>query len=105
MTSNDDDTATTHSTPLSPGATSHHQPAIPDSLPAEILQLIFEELSLQSPINLTMRELGWLVVSHVSRRWREAAIDHAGLWSTLDLGQYQLWPIFLERSRDTPLSI
>ncbi|VDC06841.1 unnamed protein product [Peniophora sp. CBMAI 1063] len=80
-----------------------------DSLPSEILEHIFMDLAGQSPMSLGSKDgpvaLGWVNVTHVSRRWRNTAINYAALWSTIAFDISQPWPVFLERSKDAPLTI
>ena len=50
-----------------------------------------------------------IAFSHVCSRWRAIALDDTELWSTippLSVGSYSyLIPVFLERSRNAPLTV
>ncbi|KZV70359.1 hypothetical protein PENSPDRAFT_685614 [Peniophora sp. CONT] len=88
---------------------SRNRLSIANTLPCEILGIIFRELADKLPVGsssgLGLKSLGWVVITHVSRRWRSTAIHYPMLWSNLALDVGQSWPTFLERSQDAPLSI
>ncbi|KAK7023439.1 hypothetical protein VNI00_016745 [Paramarasmius palmivorus] len=65
------------------------------SLPAELLQNVFERLP--DVENL-------MAVTAVTQFFREAAINHPKLWTSPDLSLPSLLPLFLERSRNAPLT-
>ncbi|TFY68277.1 hypothetical protein EVG20_g3614 [Dentipellis fragilis] len=81
------------------------RPAV--ALPLEILVAIFLHLQ------LSIRGVewrygivpGWVRVTHVCRRWREAAISAAALWTEIQsLGRNWTY-IFMERAKNAPLCI
>ncbi|KZV74779.1 hypothetical protein PENSPDRAFT_165979 [Peniophora sp. CONT] len=80
--------------------------ALPCLLPAEVLENVFEYLSVIDPINALTRGWGWGRVTHVCRRFRMVALEHGKLWADLSVnGDSNLWNILLPRSRNAPLSI
>ncbi|TFY67015.1 hypothetical protein EVG20_g4099 [Dentipellis fragilis] len=76
------------------------------SLPLEILVLIFSNLLSSSPPKKGAGiELGWIRVTHVCHRWREAAISAAILWTRItDLGP-EWTRVSLERAGNAPLRL
>ncbi len=88
-----------------------------DRLPPEILLNIFEHLvccsyyddvlSLESCERLKTpvwtRQL--FVITHVCRRWREVSLNVASLWKHANDFKPNRLDIFLERSRDTAISL
>ncbi|VDB84542.1 unnamed protein product [Peniophora sp. CBMAI 1063] len=74
-------------------------------VPDEILAYIFELLVPLHPIRLSDYDLGWVSVTHVTRRFRAVAIDHATLWTTLSLDRDTPWAVFLTRARDALFTI
>ncbi|TFY58315.1 hypothetical protein EVG20_g8199 [Dentipellis fragilis] len=75
------------------------------SLPLEILVLIFSDLLSSSPPTRKGAgiELGWIRVTHVCHRWREAAVSAAILWTRItDLGP-EWTRVSLERAGFAPL--
>ncbi|KAI0312632.1 hypothetical protein OF83DRAFT_625709 [Amylostereum chailletii] len=64
---------------------------------------IFYHGSSISPICSPIR-LGWIVVTHVCRRWRQVALASATLWSTIDFKLGAKWAMeTLTRSRKCPI--
>ncbi|KAA1470103.1 hypothetical protein DENSPDRAFT_835821 [Dentipellis sp. KUC8613] len=77
------------------------------SLPLEIIVLIFSNLlSISPPRRLDARvELGWIGVTHVCHRWRQAAISAAILWTRIsDLGP-EWTRVSLQRAGSAPLRL
>ncbi|KAI0314831.1 hypothetical protein OF83DRAFT_409395 [Amylostereum chailletii] len=80
-------------------------------LSADVLAIIFDIAALDSPTCANppharhTYDLGWIRLTHVSRRWREAALGRAGLWTTINLSQQsaRCSAEMLKRSRDAPL--
>ncbi|KAJ8481893.1 hypothetical protein ONZ45_g15150 [Pleurotus djamor] len=75
-------------------------------LPAEILSDIFNRTSLSSePRNA----YSWMAVSWVCRHWRQVALNHASLWSTIIVKNLrfgrQLYDLLLERSTNSPITV
>ncbi|KAI0316949.1 hypothetical protein OF83DRAFT_197786 [Amylostereum chailletii] len=69
-------------------------------LPDEALAHIFLELSkIASPQSKNTSKskssshprLGWILVTHVSRRWRQVALENPSLWGTISFHLGQLW--------------
>ncbi|KZV70351.1 hypothetical protein PENSPDRAFT_752669 [Peniophora sp. CONT] len=85
--------------------------ALPSLLPPEILARIFSFLSAATPINLVGnrfgpgRTLGWVLVSHVCRRWRHVCLNQPSLWTDLHTDGRHPWDMFLERAKGAPLFI
>lgn len=77
-------------------------------VPPEIIVKIIHELL---PIEIDYYPLTWwrldvlFKVTSICRYWRYAAIDHATLWSVIPIDHRSLGELFLQRSRDAPLSI
>ncbi|KAF9650272.1 hypothetical protein BDM02DRAFT_3127754 [Thelephora ganbajun] len=46
-----------------------------------------------------------LIATSICRYWRYAVLDHATLWSVVPVYRKTLGPLFLQRSRNVPLSI
>jgi hypothetical protein len=51
--------------------------------------------------------LGWIVVTHVCRRWREIALENPGLWSCIDFTRLTSACVaeLLARAKMTPLHL
>ncbi|KAA1470259.1 hypothetical protein DENSPDRAFT_679514 [Dentipellis sp. KUC8613] len=49
--------------------------------------------------------LSWIAASQVCRRWREIALEVAGLWSTILLSSPQLCEEFIRRSQEAPIQV
>ncbi|KAA1470123.1 hypothetical protein DENSPDRAFT_774533, partial [Dentipellis sp. KUC8613] len=50
--------------------------------------------------------LGWILVTHVCRRWRHIAIDYAMLWTHINFALGSAWTTrMIERSRKAPLIV
>lgn len=96
-----------------------HNAYIPVSrLPSEILAQIFLFLSFgagsklvreTSPGHMVQhkaRDLGWIKVTHVCRHWRQVALAHLSLWTTItnDLGAKWV-PLMLARAQSLPVNI
>lgn len=81
---------------------------LPALLP-EVLSYIFELLAVIWPPDLTRDrhrdKLGFVVVTHVNRLWRQSAIGYSKLWTTIDDLYTALWSTFAERARALPLTI
>lgn len=73
----------------------------------ELFARVFAFLAEEEPAGdkeNTMGILGWILVTHVCRRWRQIAIDHASLWQRIPLVMGVRWTEeFLARSRTAPL--
>ncbi|KAI0032133.1 hypothetical protein K488DRAFT_39058, partial [Vararia minispora EC-137] len=41
--------------------------------------------------SLSHLQLGWIVVTHVCRHWRDVAIAHTSLWTTIPFGLGERW--------------
>ncbi|KAF8216557.1 hypothetical protein K438DRAFT_396557 [Mycena galopus ATCC 62051] len=75
------------------------------SLPPELLCDIFLFCAAASWIPFQGTSgLGWLAITHVSRRWREVAAACPELWANIILRR-KLVPIMLARSKEVPLVI
>ncbi|KAI0046202.1 hypothetical protein FA95DRAFT_1414494 [Auriscalpium vulgare] len=85
-------------------------------LPPEILSLVFSILSSIDPPHPTLFEpfklkndLGWLVVTHVCRRWRNIALNDPALWASdiaLPSVMGDRWAAeFLSRAQGLPLTL
>ncbi|KAA1470878.1 hypothetical protein DENSPDRAFT_798406 [Dentipellis sp. KUC8613] len=81
-----------------------------DRVPPELLARIFVELVSVQP--LAYRDcspglkLGWIVVTHVSRRWREIALQHTVLWANVTLALGSEWmDEMLVRSKSVDLNV
>ncbi|KAJ3512158.1 hypothetical protein NMY22_g15416 [Coprinellus aureogranulatus] len=80
-------------------------------LPAEILTHIFaihrrqHQLEDEGYLNIPKMTLGWILVTHVCRRWRDVAVSCPTLWSELSFWKPAFTHIMLQRSRDAPLSV
>ncbi|TFY66756.1 hypothetical protein EVG20_g4325 [Dentipellis fragilis] len=78
----------------------------------EVLLEVFHSLaaiqppgSAKQPIPRVLN-LGWILVTHVCRRWRYAALDNSTLWSHISFALGSEWTArMLERSRVSPLVI
>ncbi|KAJ3547821.1 hypothetical protein NMY22_g1502 [Coprinellus aureogranulatus] len=76
-------------------------------LPAEILSNVFIFMKASAEESPTPQEhYSWTKATQVCRQWRSTAVDCVALWTHLDLS----WPaallrLFLERSKNAPLSI
>ena len=77
-------------------------------VPPEIVVEIIHELL---PINIdynprTQKRLDVLLTAtSVCRYWRCAAIDHVTLWSVIPMDRGGIGELFLQRSRNVPLSV
>ncbi|KAI0263194.1 hypothetical protein BC834DRAFT_320865 [Gloeopeniophorella convolvens] len=77
-------------------------------LPPELLARIFSLLTLEHPpFKDRKQNLGWIVVTHVCRHWRQVALDDASLWGKLDGFQpSSRWITeMVVRSKGAPLDI
>ncbi|TFK22467.1 hypothetical protein FA15DRAFT_757990 [Coprinopsis marcescibilis] len=78
--------------------------AVTSRLPPEILARIFlygkEQVS-----NVDSAAPEWYKITHVSRLWRDVAIDYAKLWTNIYLTPSAWTTIMLERSKHAPLSL
>ncbi|EAU86328.2 hypothetical protein CC1G_08052 [Coprinopsis cinerea okayama7 len=50
-------------------------------------------------------KLGWIRLSHVCRRWRDAALDYSSFWMNVRDGNPDRILAFLERSKDAATSV
>lgn len=73
-------------------------------LPSEVLCRIFEHVA---PSDLSYEwDLRWIVFSHVSRHWRDTALECASLWRCIPTtGPTELTREFLRRSKSAPLAV
>ncbi|VDB82992.1 unnamed protein product [Peniophora sp. CBMAI 1063] len=89
---------------------------LPSRLPTETLAKIFAHLVEISPLTLVYlayadcpvderKDLGWLYVTHVCRRWRAIAINEPTLWRQLSITLDRVWDVFLARAKKAPLVI
>ncbi|TFK64148.1 hypothetical protein BDN72DRAFT_846858 [Pluteus cervinus] len=80
-----------------------------NSLPPEVLGRAFilvRDSSLENTrAGSSKKYLNWLQVTQVSQRWRDVAIGYPDLWTKLPLHNEQCLKLFLNRSRNSPLSI
>ena len=78
-------------------------------LPPEVLSRIFHFLSLKDrPFGYSRtRILGWIIVTHVCRLWRQVAIGDSSLWTEIFCvpTNRELVSEILDRSRNAPLDI
>ncbi|KAA1468766.1 hypothetical protein DENSPDRAFT_834192 [Dentipellis sp. KUC8613] len=84
-----------------------------NQLPPEILTQIFSCLQADDPLQFNSsryhhleaggRNLGWVLVSHVCRFWRQVALEYPVLWSTLPLTLSKWMDEALARSKEAPL--
>ncbi|TFY52199.1 hypothetical protein EVG20_g10658 [Dentipellis fragilis] len=91
-------------------------------LPSEILVVIFRclagiqttatfrprttVLNCKSGTTPRILTLGWILVTHVCRQWRQVAIDHALLWTHISFALGSDWAErMLERSKMVPLVV
>ena len=80
----------------------------PHRIPPEfIVKIICEIFSakINYPPRIEERISALLAVTRICRYWRYAALDDALLWSVVPVYRKILGPLFLQRSRDAPLSI
>ncbi|KZV70358.1 hypothetical protein PENSPDRAFT_446565 [Peniophora sp. CONT] len=88
---------------------SRNHRSVPNNLAAEILGLIFTELANMFPLDFRFtfgpQSLGWVVVTHVSHRWRDVALNYAALWADLTFNMGPAFAVFVERSKDSPLTV
>ncbi|VDB93469.1 unnamed protein product [Peniophora sp. CBMAI 1063] len=97
-----------------------HSPATVDAedltklLPPELLTDIFAALitllaeehdSRGVDITSPLQPLDWISITHVCRRWHAVALESPTLWTQLVPSTKQPWDIFLERSKNAPLSV
>ncbi|KDQ09749.1 hypothetical protein BOTBODRAFT_36837 [Botryobasidium botryosum FD-172 SS1] len=76
-------------------------------LPIEILHIIFTFVK-DTSINLFQPRLETKApfnLSHVCRRWRDAALCGVALWTKIDAVNFTLIDLFLARSKSAPLDI
>ncbi|KAI0041587.1 hypothetical protein FA95DRAFT_1683128 [Auriscalpium vulgare] len=78
-------------------------------LPPEVLARIFAILGHLDALRTTrwgnakLAHLGWVVVTHVCRRWRRVALEHALLWRCIPYPPVTEWTFqFIARSGDAP---
>ncbi|TFY53414.1 hypothetical protein EVG20_g10123 [Dentipellis fragilis] len=80
-------------------------------LPPEVLVHVFSELIPVDSPGLHNDEpkapkLGWIAVTHVSRRWQEVALQHATLWTTVMDNLRMPWMLeMIARSKTLPLDM
>lgn len=87
-------------------------------LPSELLASIFSHLlpviTLESyqdqtyggiTHDITSATLNVIAASHVCRSWREVALEHPGLWTTLWMGNKSWMHEMIDRSKDVALTI
>ncbi|TFY60734.1 hypothetical protein EVG20_g7316 [Dentipellis fragilis] len=77
-------------------------------LPSELIAQVFKKLAaIQKPGNHTgVLRLGWIVVTHVCQHWRNIALQHTNLWTTISSGLGSQWmEEMLARSASLPLDI
>ncbi|KAI0047186.1 hypothetical protein FA95DRAFT_1470799, partial [Auriscalpium vulgare] len=77
-------------------------------LPPEVLALVFTYLTgfAWDSVNGYPYHIRWIVVTHICRRWREVAIQHAGLWTNINLDIGSNWAAtFASRARQVLLAI
>ncbi|KAI0058903.1 hypothetical protein BV25DRAFT_1829659 [Artomyces pyxidatus] len=104
--------------PLSMSATTPTAPV--HRLPPEIVAAIFSTYASLGYITFTKivsdyegdsltkvdKQVGWINVTHVCRRWREIALGHATLWSSIDCTVPRPWrEEMLHRSAACPVSL
>lgn len=87
----------------------HTQFAPMSRIPIDILKLIFEEAYQPCRIvhnGLDQSGCNPLVVTHVSRRWRDTVLSLPTLWTCLHVEQsFELLNLWIQRSRNLPLRI
>ncbi|KAI0043548.1 hypothetical protein FA95DRAFT_1470995, partial [Auriscalpium vulgare] len=83
-------------------------------LPPEVLSRVFEFLALAHPyrhdVDATRGgsspRLGWIVVSHICRHWRQVAVDDTSLWRTISSEMEPKWIAeMVARTKDRPLTV
>ena len=84
---------------------SRYSHALISSLPPELLARIFRFYTLIEPPWSGLQKLGWIVVTHVCRRWRQVALDDSMLWARIvGVSPSTEWILeALVRARDAPL--
>ncbi|KAA1470306.1 hypothetical protein DENSPDRAFT_682612 [Dentipellis sp. KUC8613] len=73
-------------------------------LPADVLVYIFMLLR-DDCLSEAEMSLSWITVTHVCHRWREIALEVAGLWTAIFYGSPQSWGEFINRSREAPAHV
>lgn len=76
-------------------------------LPDDVLTVIFEE-TFKNTFNFYRWTPFEIVVSHVTQRWRDVAINLSSLWCNIDITPFQsidLLQMYLVRSQKRPLAI
>ena len=80
-------------------------------LPSETLAYIFSLLATEQIPHCHKDDperprLGWILVTHVCRRWRQAALEHPTLWARISFEIRDAWTYtMIERSRDVPFVV
>ncbi|KAA1470305.1 hypothetical protein DENSPDRAFT_879614 [Dentipellis sp. KUC8613] len=74
-------------------------------LPADVLVYIFMLLRDDYSSAEDETSLSWITVTHVCRRWREIALEVAGLWTAMFYGSPQSWGELINRSCEAPADV
>ncbi|KAI0044191.1 hypothetical protein FA95DRAFT_1562499 [Auriscalpium vulgare] len=76
-------------------------------LPSEVLSYVFALCAADPPsYHTNWLSLGWVVVTHVCRRWRDTALGCAGLWADVSLGKGEQWAgEMLRRAQVVPVRV
>ncbi|KAI0043549.1 hypothetical protein FA95DRAFT_1563179, partial [Auriscalpium vulgare] len=84
-------------------------------LPPEVLSRIFQFLAVvhrydperrTARLGRSCKSLGWIVVTHVCRCWRQVVVDDPSFWCTLSPGMSRKWNAeTIARSMDYPMSV
>ncbi|KDQ17981.1 hypothetical protein BOTBODRAFT_545773 [Botryobasidium botryosum FD-172 SS1] len=75
-------------------------------LPNEILAIIFQCIvGDEATRAMPLRQRAPFNVSHVSRRWRNVAIETPRLWAAYDIANAHIADIIIDRSKHVPLDI
>ncbi|TFK21600.1 hypothetical protein FA15DRAFT_645343 [Coprinopsis marcescibilis] len=77
-------------------------------LPPELLSKVFlhcDESSFSETISMQMWTRQRLRISHVCRYWRNVALECPKIWSVIDVTSARVTQAFLERSKQTDLSL
>ncbi|TDL16786.1 hypothetical protein BD410DRAFT_794992 [Rickenella mellea] len=73
-------------------------------LPPELLGVIF--LFAQSDTSAwTSDGRGWIIITHVSRYWRQVALNLPQLWASIDTSWRIVAPVYFRRSGSAPLNM